>query len=113
LLAHRSSLQVKEYMRGGLRRLTESTVASPDRVARELAGVRRRGYAVSRQEAVRGLGGVALPIVGLGGEVSASLTLVPLAEEITEASIRTWLPTLRAAASSLSQVLASRWREQG
>jgi DNA-binding IclR family transcriptional regulator len=112
LLAYRSSLQVADYFKGGLRKLTETTVASPDRLARELGSVLRRGYAVSRHEAVRGLGGIALPVVAPGGKVAAGLAVVPLAEEITEASIRAWLPALRAAASSLSRVLLPNWRER-
>ena len=62
VLAYLDEEFVSELVAEGLPRLTGHTHVSPAAVRRELAAIRERGYAVEREEAVLGEGGVAAPI---------------------------------------------------
>lgn len=54
-------------------RLTERTVADRAALARDLAGVRRRGYATTVDELELGLTGIAAPVRGIRGQIVAAL----------------------------------------
>ena len=112
LLAHRSRLEAEQYLADGLEACTEHTTTSPARLRQELAATREAGFAISREEFLPGIGGVAVPVATLGGAVAAALAAVPLIGELTEPNVREWLPELRAAASSLSAMLGPDWRER-
>lgn len=56
---------------GPMERLTAATLTEPRQLARELAQVRRRGYAVTVDELELGLTGLAAPIDGPRGVVAA------------------------------------------
>jgi len=58
---------------GGLEALTDATLADPDRLRRDGAKARRRGWAVTRDELEVGLTGVAVPVLGPRGDVVAAL----------------------------------------
>ena len=57
-------------------RVTRHTITEPGRLRRELADVRRRGYARTVEEMTLGTYSVAVPVVGGDGEVVAALGLV-------------------------------------
>ena len=59
--------------RGRLERLTRHSVGSADALQRQLAEIRRRGYAVTREELEVGLDGVAAPVRGADRRVIAAL----------------------------------------
>ncbi len=52
---------------------TPHTITDPDQLRREIAQVRERGYAVSREEHEEGLIGVAAPVYGATGHMVASV----------------------------------------
>ena len=58
---------------GGLEALTDATLADPDRLRRDGAKARKRGWAVTRDELEVGLTGVAVPVLGPRGDVVAAL----------------------------------------
>jgi IclR family transcriptional regulator, acetate operon repressor len=58
-----------------LERLTERTIVDPERLAAELAAVRRVGTAAAVDELEVGLAAVAAPVRGEGDEVVAALTV--------------------------------------
>jgi IclR family transcriptional regulator, acetate operon repressor len=58
-----------------LEALTEHTIVDPERLAAELAAVRRDGTAAAVDELEVGLTAVAAPVRGEGGEVVAALTI--------------------------------------
>jgi DNA-binding IclR family transcriptional regulator len=62
LLAYGDGGWVDDVVAGGLPKLTGHTHASAAAMRRELGGVREAGYAVEREEALLGEGGVAAPI---------------------------------------------------
>lgn len=58
---------------GVLDQMTEDSLASADALERQLVTVRRRGYAVTRDELEIGLDAVAVPVPGPDGSVIAAL----------------------------------------
>ena len=60
---------------GALEPLTPATIADPDRLATEIARVRRNGYATAVDELEVGLSGLAAPVFGVGGQAFAALSI--------------------------------------
>jgi DNA-binding IclR family transcriptional regulator len=58
---------------GGLERLTDSTVTTPEELRRDGIRTRKRGWAVTSDELEVGLTGVAVPVQGPRGDVVAAL----------------------------------------
>ena len=104
LLAAQSESDFAAYVRGGLAAVTEHTITSPAELAEELRRVRESGYAVSRGEVLRDIGGVAVPVRDRKGEVIGALAVVPLISELSEQRIEMWVKQLRAGARAVSHV---------
>lgn len=68
-----------------LEKLSTRTITDPEVLRRELAEIRRRGYACSRDERFVGSTAVAAPIFGLNGEVLAALGLAGPSSRLDEA----------------------------
>jgi DNA-binding IclR family transcriptional regulator len=62
LLASRTDEEVDRILARGLERFTDSTCVDPDALRSEIDEIRRRGYAVNREEYRPGVGGVAAPV---------------------------------------------------
>ena len=62
MLAYLGQEFLSELIADGLPKLTGHTHVSAAAVKRELAAIRERGYAIEREEAVLGEGGIAAPI---------------------------------------------------
>lgn len=75
LLAYLPDEEIRAVLAEGLRRLTARTVASAQRLRRDLAEIRRRGYAVSSDERVEGASAVSAPVRDGTGRVVAGLTI--------------------------------------
>ena len=74
LLAH-APAEVVERVLAGLEPVTAYTITAPGILARQLAEVRERGYATTREEMSLGACSIAVPIV-LRGQVVASVAVV-------------------------------------
>ncbi|PRY14632.1 IclR family transcriptional regulator [Kineococcus rhizosphaerae] len=75
LLAH-APVEVQRQVMRELRRVTPYSITSPAVLGRQLAQVRREGYASTNGEMDVGNASVAVPVPGPGGEVVAALGLV-------------------------------------
>jgi len=64
--------------RSSLLPFTPSTITEPARLRRELATIRTRGYAVSREELLEGVMGIAAPIVGPPDRMRGALVVAAL-----------------------------------
>src|SRR4051812_2470414 len=64
VLAYLADTEREDVLAAGLPKLTGRTISTKAALGRELDGVRERGYAVEREEAVLGEVGVAAPIFG-------------------------------------------------
>src|SRR5207253_7135597 len=87
-----------------LRPVTRFTITDPAAMRRELAAVRRTGYARSREEMTLGTAALAVPVVDPGGHVIAALGLVT---RTVRPDLGKLLPALRMAAASISRGRAS------
>jgi DNA-binding IclR family transcriptional regulator len=76
LLAHAPDEVRQELLGGRLERVTRHTVVEPGRLQRELAEVRRRGYARTSEEMTLGANSLAVPVLGADGDVVAALGVV-------------------------------------
>lgn len=74
LLAHADAAIVGRLTRRKLTRYTDYTITDGTVLREELEQVRRRGYAVDRQEITRGLTCVAAPVRSIEGRVTAALS---------------------------------------
>ncbi|WP_329303604.1 IclR family transcriptional regulator [Streptomyces sp. NBC_00659] len=76
MLAFLPDVEVDGYLeRHALDRLTERTITDPDKLRKELAAVRRRGYATSVGEREAGSASVAAPVLGHDGHVIAVVSV--------------------------------------
>jgi DNA-binding IclR family transcriptional regulator len=74
LLANLPAEEQAAYLQRPLARVTSRTVTDPKRVLRELARIRRQGYAISTGEMTPGVVGVAVPILS-GGRLLGALAV--------------------------------------
>lgn len=93
---------------GSLTRYTNATIDDPAALARELALVRQRGYAVNQEEWRRGVCAIAVPLQGQGGAVLASLSLtMPTERFLRGGAPRRFLKPLRQASAAISARLGA------
>ena len=97
---------------GPLEQLTDRSLATSAALTEEIATIRRRGYAVTREELEIGLDAVAAPVHGRDGNVVAALGVsgpsARLGLQLDEIG-----QLLRENGSSLSQLLRRRMRKEG
>jgi DNA-binding IclR family transcriptional regulator len=75
LLAFLSREEQDTYLEMPLAALTPITVTEPDKLRKELAAIRQRGFAVSMGERQAGAGAVAAPVLGADGRPVASMSI--------------------------------------
>jgi DNA-binding IclR family transcriptional regulator len=97
---------------GRLTQLTEHSCASADELRTEIAAIRRRGYAITREELEIGLDAVAAPVHGRDGNVIAALGVsgpsTRLRDQLDQVG-----RLLTGHGSSLSQLLRRRTPKEG
>ncbi len=87
-------------------RYTPRTIVVPDKLRRELDGIRRAGYAIVDQELEIGLRSIAVPVRDHAGSVVAAMNIGTHASRVTLAEMeKTFLRELEAAASELGSLL--------
>jgi IclR family acetate operon transcriptional repressor len=77
-------------------------VTNPDALERQLARVRRDGYALEDEEQAAGLRGLAAPVTGPGDEVLAAIALAAHDPRRLETEIEHVLGAARAASQALA-----------
>ncbi len=94
--------EVLEECLADLRPVTRFTIIDRGRMLRELAHVRRNGYARTSEEMSTGTCSVAVPVLGPDGSVTASLGVVTstLRRDMTR-----YVPALQVAAASISRAI--------
>ncbi|WP_433476270.1 IclR family transcriptional regulator [Spirillospora sp. CA-142024] len=83
---------LEQVLRADLRPLTTNTVTDPERLVREIAGIRREGVAFDHEESTPGLSCVAVPVLGPGGRAVAAMSVAALTGRL---DIRAQAPALR------------------
>jgi len=106
LLAYADQELINETLGKPLQRFTEHTVVDPDELRRELAKIRRVGYAVSDRQVEMVSISVAAPIYGpASAGVVAALSII-LPSRGTD--VRRFVPAVRAAARGISRELGAK-----
>ena len=110
VLAFLPEPQRDDVVSAGLARLTGKTLSTPAALERELAGVRERGHALEREEALLGELGVAAPIFGREGVVGAIGIAGPVERLKARAKTSSAATAVSEAARAISRDLgAQRW----
>lgn len=104
LLAFQDQAFVASFLQRPLRRCTPFTVTEPGRLARELALIRQRGWAQTREEMTVGSCSVAVPVSDGGGPAVAAVGIVV---HSLGANLEGLVPALRAAADGLGARLVA------
>lgn len=104
LLAHAPVTVLDDVLAQGLPAYTSATITDPERLRRELAGVRRDGYAVSRGAVTEDALSVAAPVEDARGEVVAAVSLVVPLDGARPATLA---PAVRAAGRAISRAYAA------
>lgn len=105
LIAHAQTAVINAVLAQPLDRLTSFTIVDPGDLRRELAKIRRSGYAISDRQVELVSTSVAAPIRGPGesGVVAAISIIVPA----RAAAVRRFVPAVLAAARGISRALGS------
>jgi IclR family acetate operon transcriptional repressor len=106
ILAHLTETERESYFASVQREpLTPYTTVERRQLERELAEVRAHGYAISSQDRVLGVAGIAAPVFDRQGAIVGALTIAGPAERCSEEKLRSWIEPLITAASRLSGLL--------
>lgn len=102
LLAHADTEFVNEVLSRPLKKYTEYTVVDPAELRRELAAIRRDGYAISDRQVELVSTSVAAPVRGSDNTVVAALSIIIPSRDNTA---RSFVPAVVAAARGISRSL--------
>ena len=75
LLAFAPEETLKALIQTPLEALTEKTITDPDALARELAAIRKQGYALDNEEITRGILCLAAPVFGFGKDLAGAVSV--------------------------------------
>ena len=75
LLAFSSNDTVAKLLETPLKAITEKTIIDPEAFKRELALIRKRGYALDNEEITRGIMCTAAPVFGFDGELVCAISI--------------------------------------
>jgi DNA-binding IclR family transcriptional regulator len=108
-LTNYSPAELEQYIAAKkLPAYTEHTITDPEELKAELDRIRSAGYAIDDQECEIGARCVAAPIRDYTGKIKAGISVSGPAVRMTDAHIRTHLPSLLEAAGQISARMG--WR---
>lgn len=107
LLAWAEETDLKEFLSRALISPTERSITRPDELRKELAEIRKLGYAVANEELEVGLTGVAAPVEGRTGLVIASISVSGPSSRMTPERMASCGELVKKACSDLRNVLNS------
>jgi DNA-binding IclR family transcriptional regulator len=108
VLAYLAEPERNDVLDAGLPKLTGRTISTLPALERELDAVRKRGYAVEREEAVLGEVGIAAPIFGRNGAVVGGIGVAGPSERLNGRARETKVATVVGeAARSISRDLGA------
>lgn len=108
LLAFASEAFQKEIIRQSLEKFTDATITGADALKKELATIRRQGYAFSKGELVSEVAGLAAPVYDCDGMVCAALNIAGPKQRFADDRRKLMLTQLLDAAHQLSLLLGNR-----
>jgi DNA-binding IclR family transcriptional regulator len=102
LLAALPKGRLRELYPNGLRKLTPNTVSDFRGLERELALIRKRGYALNVEESQVGLWAVAVPILDRAGHTIAALAVSTPASRVEPSDVAVRVQALRETVSAIA-----------
>ena len=105
ILAFSSPETVAGFIKEGLQSFTDNTITDPIAFQKELDKIRKRGYAVDRQELHIGVVAAAAPIFNLEGEVVAAITVAGAKYQLGDIVDSTLPDQVKSAAQNISSEL--------
>lgn len=93
---------------GELARLTEKTIVDPTVLAHDLAEIKARGYAISREETYPGVYGIGAPVFGPGGVIVGAIAIAAPLFRMEATTMLDQAGQVVAVAGTLSQRLGGR-----
>jgi DNA-binding IclR family transcriptional regulator len=102
--AHNKQLH-RRLLREPRPRLTPNTLVEPEDIERELSAIRDAGYSVSREEAILGIVGIAVPVHDAYGTLVAAIHISALRAQLTKTDQRRLLDAAMAAATAIEKDL--------
>lgn len=108
LLAWQSDAYLDDLLSAGLQRFTPQTLTEPQELQRELALVRRRGWATEIEEHEQGAACVAAPILATTGPPLASLSISGPTSRLRPRELAALGARIREAADGVGESLATR-----
>ncbi len=103
LLAYGEPDTVQAVLDAGLARRTARTIVAPGLFRRELAAIRRRGYAEEHEESARGIACVAAPVLDGDGLAIAAVSITGWASRLSTPRLA---PAVRTAALGVARAIA-------
>lgn len=95
-----------------LERLTDATITDPAALRAELAGIRERGFAVTRDEQESGAIGISAPVFDGSRAVIGAIGLSGPTSRISDAQCEEWADEVVAAADQTTRLLGGRFTAQ-
>jgi IclR family transcriptional regulator, KDG regulon repressor len=105
VLAFGDTSLLEAVTKSRLDRRTSNTIVDPARLRREVATIRKQGWASAPGETMTGLNAFAVPILDGAGQLFGTLALIGLADELPATPSPRHLAELSAAAGSISAAL--------
>lgn len=102
ILAYEPAERLDTILSDGIEAFTSRTLHARADIERELASVRKLGYAVNRGEWRQGVSAVAVPLRDRDGQVTASLSLTLPTERFTDTALQRFVPALTRTAKAIS-----------
>lgn len=99
LIADLSAEELRAVYPHGLRKITPRTTTSIDKLADELATVRKRGYALNFEESALGLCAIAVPVTDRTGRTIAALAVSAPAQRLDERQVPEIVKQLKTAST--------------
>lgn len=95
ILAHLPRAEVKSILdETGLRRYTQNTVTDREELFEQFETIRGRGYAVNREEHIKGLSAIAAPVTTPDDEVLGAISVADAAHRMQGQWFEDELPKL-------------------
>ncbi len=102
-MAYSGAAMVKKVLAAGLATRTPQTITSVKELEKELAQIRKQGWAIAPNEAVTGLNALATPILDASGQVVATIAIVDSVQFIAGKPTKLQIDTLISAGQSISE----------
>jgi len=102
LISSLSANELDVFLKTPLEKFTEYTITESDKLREELNRIKRMGYAIDKEESLKGLICIAVPVFYRDGSVIAAISISSMKLTDNEIGTQTLIRKLKAVAGSIS-----------